>query len=48
MIGLDTNVVVRCPVRDAPVQSVRAAEILQQRLPERGPGFISLVAAALD
>ncbi len=43
MIALDTNVLLRYLVQDDPVQSVRATEIIERRLTERNPGFISLV-----
>lgn len=43
MIALDTNVLLRYLAQDDPAQSVRAAEIVERRLTERNPGFISLV-----
>jgi predicted nucleic-acid-binding protein len=43
MIGLDTNVLLRFLAQDDPVQSPRATEIIQQRLTEQEPGFVSLV-----
>jgi predicted nucleic-acid-binding protein len=46
MIGLDTNVLVRYIVQDDPVQSRRATEILEHRLDDDNPGFISIVAMA--
>jgi predicted nucleic-acid-binding protein len=44
MIGLDTNVLVRYFALDDPVQSAKATELIEQRLSERDPGFISIVA----
>jgi predicted nucleic-acid-binding protein len=44
MIGLDTNVLVRYLAQDDPVQSPRASELIEQRLTEQDPGFISVVA----
>ncbi len=46
MIGLDTNVLVRYLAQDDPVQSARATELIERRLSERNPGFISVVAMA--
>ena len=43
MIGLDTNVLLRYLVQDDPKQSSRATEIIEQRLTEQEPGFVSLV-----
>ena len=43
MIGLDTNVVVRYIAQDDPVQSRKATQIIEQRLTEDDPGFVSLV-----
>lgn len=43
MIGLDTNIVVRYFAQDDPIQSRRATEIIERRLTEDQPGFISLV-----
>ena len=43
MIGLDTNVLLRYIAQDDPKQSPRATEIIEQRLTEQEPGFISLV-----
>ena len=43
MIGLDTNVLVRYLVQDDPVQSPRATELIERRLDEDNPGFISVV-----
>jgi predicted nucleic-acid-binding protein len=44
MIGLDTNVLLRYLVQDDPVQSPRAAEIIERSLTEQDPGFVSLVS----
>jgi predicted nucleic-acid-binding protein len=44
MIGLDTNVLVRYFAQDDPVQSGKATELIERRLSERDPGFISVVA----
>jgi predicted nucleic-acid-binding protein len=43
MIGLDTNVLLRYLAQDDPKQSPRATEIIEQRLTEQEPGFVSLV-----
>jgi predicted nucleic-acid-binding protein len=44
MIGLDTNILVRYLTQDDPVQSPKAREIIERRLTEEKPGFISIVA----
>jgi predicted nucleic-acid-binding protein len=44
MIGLDTNILVRYLTQDDPVQSAKASEILERRLTEKNPGFVSIVA----
>ncbi len=44
MIGLDTNVLVRYLAQDDPVQSARATEIIERRLSDENPGFVSVVA----
>jgi predicted nucleic-acid-binding protein len=44
MIGLDTNVLVRYFAQDDPVQSPRAVELIEDRLDEDDPGFVSIVA----
>lgn len=44
MIGLDTNIVVRYLTQDDPLQSAKATEIIERRLSEDDPGFISIVA----
>jgi predicted nucleic-acid-binding protein len=46
MIGLDSNILVRYLTQDDPRQSARAAEILERRLTESDPGFVSVVAMA--
>ncbi len=46
MIGLDTNVLVRYLTQDDPTQSPRATELIERRLTEDSPGFISIVAVA--
>ena len=44
MIGLDTNVLVRYLAQDDAVQSPKATEIIERRLTEENPGFVSIVA----
>src|SRR5208283_4888392 len=44
MIGLDTNIIVRYLTQDDPAQSRLAAEVIERRLTEADPGFISIVA----
>ena len=44
MIGLDTNVLVRYFTQDDPIQSPRAIELIEHRLDEDNPGFVSVVA----
>ena len=44
MIGLDTNVLVRYLAQDDPVQSPKATELIERRLTEDDPGFVSVVA----
>lgn len=44
MIGLDTNVLLRYLVQDDPIQSAKATDIIEHRLTEQQPGFISLVS----
>jgi predicted nucleic-acid-binding protein len=46
MIGLDTNILVRYLAQDDPVQSAKATGIIEKRLTEEEPGFISLVTIA--
>ena len=44
MIGLDTNILVRYLAQDDPIQSPLATDIIEFRLTEENPGFISIVA----
>jgi predicted nucleic-acid-binding protein len=44
MIGLDTNILVRYLTQDDPIQSPKATEIMESRLTETNPGFVSVVA----
>lgn len=44
MIGLDTNILVRYLAQDDPAQSRKATEVIERRLTEESPGFISVVA----
>ncbi len=44
MIGLDTNVLLRYLLQDDPAQSLRATEIVERRMTQQDPGFISLVS----
>jgi predicted nucleic-acid-binding protein len=46
MIGLDTNVLVRYLAQDDPIQSPKASELIERRLTEADPGFVSVVAMA--
>jgi predicted nucleic-acid-binding protein len=46
MIGLDTNVLLRYLAQDDPAQSARATDLIERRLTEQNPGFISVVAMA--
>ena len=46
MIGLDTNVLVRYLAQDDPVQSPAATELIEGRLSEAEPGFVSVIAMA--
>ena len=43
MIGLDTNILVRYLTQDDPIQSPKAAEIIERRLTDENPGFVSIV-----
>jgi predicted nucleic-acid-binding protein len=45
VIGLDTNILVRYLVQDDPVQSPIAANLIERRLSEGDPGFVTTVAA---
>jgi predicted nucleic-acid-binding protein len=44
MIGLDTNILVRHLTQDDPGQSPQATEIIERRLTDSDPGFVSIVA----
>jgi predicted nucleic-acid-binding protein len=44
MIGLDSNILIRYLTQDDPIQSAKATEIIEQRLTEENPGFVSVVA----
>jgi predicted nucleic-acid-binding protein len=46
MIGLDTNVLVRYLAQDDPIQSPKATELIERKLGEDNPGFISVVTIA--
>jgi predicted nucleic-acid-binding protein len=46
MIGLDTNILVRYIAQDDAVQSALATQIVEDRLTEEDPGYISLVTMA--
>jgi predicted nucleic-acid-binding protein len=46
MYGLDTNLLIRYLTQDDPVQSPKATEMIEQRLTQERPGFISLVTMA--
>lgn len=46
MMGLDTNVLVRYLAQDDPAQSRTATELIEHRLSEAEPGFVSIVAMA--
>jgi predicted nucleic-acid-binding protein len=46
MIGLDANVLVHYLAQDDAVQSRRATEIIERRLTDLNPGFVSVVATA--
>jgi predicted nucleic-acid-binding protein len=43
MIGLDTNILVRYLTQDDAIQSAKAREIVERRLTEEKPGFVSIV-----
>jgi len=43
VIGLDTTVLVRYLAQDDPVQSPKATELIERRLSEENPGFVSIV-----
>ena len=44
MIGLDTNVLARYMAQDDPIQSKLVMDLIERRLTERDPGFVSIVA----
>jgi predicted nucleic-acid-binding protein len=46
MIGLDANILVRHFAQDDPTQSPKATELIEQRLTEENPGYVSVVAMA--
>jgi predicted nucleic-acid-binding protein len=46
MIGLDTNVLVRYLAQDDPIQSTKATRLIERRLTEADPGFVSVVTMA--
>jgi predicted nucleic-acid-binding protein len=46
MIGLDTNILVRYLTQDDPAQAALAADVIEGRLTEVEPGFVSVVAMA--
>lgn len=43
MIGLDTNVILRYLLQDDPKQTSQANQIVDRKLSQQNPGFISLV-----
>jgi predicted nucleic-acid-binding protein len=43
MTGLDTNILVRYFAQDDPIQSKKASDIIERRLTQDDPGFVSLV-----
>ena len=43
MTGLDTNILIRYFTQDDAIQSPKATEIIERRLTEENPGFVSLV-----
>ena len=43
MIALDTNVLLRYVIDDDPVQSARAARLIESEISAVAPGFVSLV-----
>jgi len=44
VIGLDTNILIRYLTQDDRAQSAKATEILEHRLTQNNPGFLSVVA----
>jgi len=43
MTGLDTNILVRYLAQDDPIQSPLATDIIEFRLTEENPGYVSIV-----
>ena len=43
MIGLDANVVIRYLTQDDPAQSKKASSLIENKLNEQNPGYISLI-----
>ena len=46
MIGLDSNILLRFLVQDDPEQTRRASNLIERRLTEDNPGFVTVVAMA--
>ncbi|MGC2619442.1 MAG: type II toxin-antitoxin system VapC family toxin [Acidobacteriaceae bacterium] len=46
MIGLDTNILVRYLTQDDAAQAALAAEVVERRITQGEPGFVSLVTVA--
>jgi predicted nucleic-acid-binding protein len=46
MIGLDTNILVRYLAQDDPSRSAKAREVIEERLTDENPGFVSIAATA--
>jgi predicted nucleic-acid-binding protein len=46
MIGLNADILIRHLAQDDPIQSRKATELIEQRLTEENPGFVSIVAMA--
>lgn len=46
MIGLDTNILVRYLTQDDAAQAAIAAEVVERRITQGEPGFVSLVTVA--
>ena len=44
MIGLDTNILVRYLTQDDPIQAAKARDVMERRLTDESPGFVSIVA----
>ena len=44
MIGLDSNILLRYVTQDDPVQAAQATHLMEHRLTEQDPGFVSVVA----